>query len=518
MFAQKDVKQIQEKGLTVEQVEKQIDRLKKGFPFLEITEPATTKKGILKLDKRDAGRFIKLYEKKSKKRSIVKFVPASGAASRMFKNAFSFYEKFDNSKEAVEAFEKDEDFYGMKNFITKIEKFAFYNKLKEVLKADGHDLDSLIKNKEYKTIMEYLLHKGLRYGNIPKGLILFHAYTENSRTALEEQLVEGAKYAANGKNDVYIHFTVSPEFLKDFKEHVEEVKKQYQTQFGVKYWVSYSIQKPHTDTIAVDGQNNPFKTENDTLLFRPGGHGALIENLDELEQDIIFIKNIDNVAPDRLKQVTFDYKKALGGILISYQTEIFKLIEKLEGTKRITDRKIRHIRQFIENELNFILPLDFDSWRKDQKYDFIHEILNRPIRVCGMVKNEGEPGGGPFFVKETDGSISLQIIEKAQINLKDSQQKQILENSTHFNPVDLVCGVTDFTGKKFNLIKYIDENSGIITQKSSAGKELKALELPGLWNGAMSNWNTIFVEVPIETFTPVKELNDLLRKEHQEKI
>lgn len=518
MFTPTDIEQIIEKGLTTEQVAKQIERLKNGFPFLEITAPAIPNKGILQIEAKEIPKYIKIFDKKIKNKSIIKFVPASGAASRMFKRAFAFYDSYNNTAEAETAYNKDDSFYGLKNFIENIEKFAFYPKLTEHLKNDGFELSDLIAKKEYKTILEYLLIKGLKYGNIPKGLIQFHQYNSNSRTAVEEQLVEGAKYARDSKNDVHIHFTVSPEFLDDFKNHIDEVKRMYQTAFEIKYWISYSVQKEYTDTIAVDTQNNPFKTEDDTLLFRPGGHGALIENLNDLEQDIIFIKNIDNVAPDRLKKATYNYKKVLGGILLQYQSTIHKTLQKLDNTKRITNRRIGNIKDLIEDELQFSLPPDFNDWRKDQQYDYLIEILNRPIRVCGMVKNEGEPGGGPFFVKETDGALSLQIIESAQINMNDENQKEILKNSTHFNPVDLVCGVTDFTGKKFNLLNFVDENSGIIAHKSSFGRELKALELPGLWNGAMANWNTIFVEVPIETFTPVKELNDLLRTEHQEII
>ncbi|MBK8807493.1 MAG: DUF4301 family protein [Bacteroidales bacterium] len=516
MFTTHDIDKITGKGLSLDLVQKQIDRFKSGFPFLDISEAATPEKGIRIIDKKDISKHIKTFEKKSKNKTMIKFVPASGAASRMFKNSFSFYETFKGSDQELAKLKSDKNFYSINNFIANIEKFAFYDDLKKHLQTDGFSIDKLIENKEYKKIVEYLLFKGLMYGNIPKGLILFHKYETASRTAIEEQLVEGAHYAKNSKGDVYIHFTVSPEFLENFKAHIDQIKKEYQVKYGVKYVISYSIQKPHTDTIAVDGSNQPFRNEDNSLLFRPGGHGALIENLNDLEYDIIFIKNIDNVAPDRLKPITYDYKKALAGILLHYQVQIFKYIEKLENTKRVTDRKIKKIKSFLEDELQFFFPSNFFELRKDQQSDYILEILNRPIRVCGMVKNEGEPGGGPFFVKEPDGAISLQIIEKAQVNTKDEIQNKLLETSTHFNPVDIVCGVSDLTGKKFNLLKFIDENSGIITQKSNSGKELKALELPGLWNGAMANWTTIFVEVPIETFTPVKELNDLLRTEHQE--
>ena len=515
MFTDSQILEIQNKGLQVEKVEKQIERFKTGFSTINIIAPATLNKGILRYEEKEALKFAKLFDKKKKRRKLVKFVPASGAATRMFKMLFTLLEKYDGSNESYKKLFSEKGLHTPTGFIENITTFPFYNELKEVLAKDNFDIEKLLEAKDYKPILSYLLtEKGLNYGNLPKGLLLFHAYGEYNRTALEEHLVEGATYAKNYNKDVHIHFTVSPEFIQGFKTKVQDTKAMYQDEYSVKFYTDYSIQKPSTDTIAVNVDNTPFVNADGSLLFRPAGHGALIENLNELDFDIIFIKNIDNIVPDSQKQLTVLYKKVLAGILIQYQSTIFKFYDKISNSKHLSDKRFKLVTKFLTQELFFIFPEGFESWPRNDCKEYILEILKRPIRVCGMVKNEGEPGGGPFFVLEKDGSQTLQIIEKAQIDTSNKEQDAILNASTHFNPVDLVCGVKDFEGKKFNLTDFVDEESGIITTKSKDGKELKALELPGLWNGAMANWNTLFVEVPLITFNPVKEVTDLLRKEH----
>ncbi len=515
MFTDSQILEIKNYGLQVETVEKQIERFKIGFPTINITATATIGNGIIQCDEKEALKYAKLFDKKKKRKKIVKFVPASGAATRMFKMLYTMLETYDSSEESYKKLFSNKGLHTPAGFIENIEKFAFFPQLSQILASDGYSIEELLQKKDYTTILTYILtEKGLNYGNLPKGLLLFHSYGNIYRTALEEHLVEGALYAKNHNKDVYIHFTVSPEFIQGFKSKVAETKYSYQETYSVKYYTDYSIQKPSTDTIAVNVDNTPFINNDGSLLFRPAGHGALIENLNDLDFDIIFIKNIDNVVPDSQKDKTILYKKVLGGILIHYQSAIFKFYDKISKSKHLSDKRFRLVTKFISEELQFKFPEGFETWPRNDCKEYILGILNRPIRVCGMVKNEGEPGGGPFFVLEKDGSQTLQIIEKAQIDTKNKQQLDFLNASTHFNPVDLVCGIKDANGKKYNLTEFVDAESGIITTKSKDGKELKALELPGLWNGAMANWNTIFVEVPIETFNPVKEVTDLLRKEH----
>lgn len=357
-----------------------------------------------------------------------------------------------------------------------------------------------------------MLESGLNYGALPKGLLRFHSYPDGKRTPMQEHLVEGALYAANTSKIVNIHFTVSKEHRLLFEKHLNESIQAFEKSFGVNYKVSFSEQKQSTDTIAADENNQPFR-DKEELVFRPGGHGALIENLNDLDGDVIFIKNIDNVVPDSLKDVTVTYKKVIAGTLITLQEQSFAYLKEMEKGLTSED-KLVEIAQFCEQKLNN-QHTDFGSLSAEDKKSYLFNKLNRPMRVCGMVKNVGEPGGGPFLTVNADGTISPQILESSQIDLKNPADKQKMEQSTHFNPVDLVCGVTNYRGVKFDLVKYVDKNTGFISLKSKSGKELKALELPGLWNGAMSNWNTIFVEVPIETFNPVKTVNDLLRPQHQ---
>ncbi len=362
--------------------------------------------------------------------------------------------------------------------------------------------------------MEYLLEdKGLGYGKLPKGLLKFHHYDSANRVALEEHLVEAAKYGTSKNGKAIVHFTVSPEHMEKFAEQVHKVKAKYENEFKVTYDISFSVQKSSTDMIAVDMENEPFREKDGSLLFRPGGHGALIENLNDLNANLIFIKNIDNVVPDRLKKTTTVYKKAIGGLLLKLQSEAFELLKGLD--KRNDPELIKRVAEFAKTELNIKIPQDFEGLNLNDKKSFLHRHLNRPIRICGMVKNEGEPGGGPFWVKNSKGEVSLQVVESSQVNSNDDAQMEILKSSTHFNPVDLVCGIKNYNGESFDLHKFIDPETGFISIKSKDGKNLKAQELPGLWNGAMADWITIFVEVPVITFNPVKTVNDLLRPQHQ---
>jgi hypothetical protein len=367
----------------------------------------------------------------------------------------------------------------------------------------------------YSDLLRLVLEQeGLGYGRLPKGLIKFHSYKDHSRTSFEEHLVEGAALVRSDKNIVKLHFTVSPEHMEAFINHFKEVKNEYEDMFSVRYEVSFSNQKMSTDIIAVDKDNNPFRDKNGEIIFRPGGHGALLENLNDIDDDIIFIKNIDNIAPDRVKKETYRYKKLLAGILLEYQKTIFRYIEILKGSVP-DEQMLAEICIFLGKDICRLNPFDIKSISPNELCRLLLQKLDRPVRVCGMVKNEGEPGGGPFWIRNKEDDLSLQIIEPSQVDHSDPEQKEIFYNATHFNPVDLVCGVRDIHGKKFDLHKYRDPEMGLITEKSAGGITVKAQELPGLWNGSMAHWNTVFVEVPIETFTPVKTINDLLRPEHQ---
>ncbi len=509
MFSQQDLHYISQKGISLDTLNTQIQNFREGFPFMDIVKPATINDGVLRLNDQQISRFIASFEEKSNHHQICKFVPASGAASRMFKDLFAAYED-DNSN--------IQNHPAAVHFLNHIEDFAFYEALNKELEKDGYDVQDLKKTKNYKPIFEYLLtEKGLDYGNLPKGLLEFHLYSpENIRTPFEEHLVEGAAYSCNTDGTVYLHFTVSPEHRSRFEALLQKVRAKYEEHFGVHFKVEFSEQHPHTDTIAVDMDNAPFREKNGQILFRPGGHGALIENLNELDAaiDIVFIKNIDNVVPDNLKEATFTYKKAIGGVLMAYQEKIFDFLKQLE-TDKTNESLLEEATQFLQNELCTVLPHHFSQLNASDKTEFIFNKLNRPTKVCGMVKNVGEPGGGPFWATNSDDSISLQIVESSQIDSTNPKKQAILRDASHFNPVDLVCAIKNFKGEPFNLLEFRDPQTGFITYKSKDGRELKAQELPGLWNGAMSDWNTVFVEVPIVTFNPVKTVNDLLRKEHK---
>lgn len=488
MFLEKDFIQIQSKGIEVSVVEQQIKDFEEGFPFMQLEKAATVGDGVIKLTAEQLADYSSQYTEKATALTTLKFVPASGAATRMFKSLFAFLEEGKEDKSVTQFFEKLAD-------------FAFYDDLV----ATGVELSD-----KQAVVEAFLTEKGLGYGVLPKGLLKFHAYETSSRTALEEHLVEAANYASS-EGVAKLHFTVSPEHRPKFEALLAERLPSYSENLGVTFDISFSEQKAATDTIAVNMDNTPFREKDGSLLFRPAGHGALLSNLDDINADVIFIKNIDNVVPDRIKKDTFDYKKALAGILLEYQARIFAYQEQLAN--EASTELITEVLKFIETDLCVATPASVTT--AEEQFAYITAKLARPIRVCGVVKNTGEPGGGPFWCKNSDGSTSLQIVESAQVDMDTAAQKVIFNESTHFNPVDLICSVKDSSGTKYDLLTFRDPKTGFITEKSKDGKALKAQELPGLWNGAMADWNTLFVEVPIITFNPVKTVNDLLREEHQ---
>jgi hypothetical protein len=514
MLKKEDYKQIEEMGISKEEIAKQLDSFKNGFPYMNLVRPATEGDGIIVLDKSRQEKYENFYRENKSKYSIVKFVPASGAASRMFKDLFTFLNNFDLENDEVDSFIKKNKLDSVKEFFDGIEHFAFYDELMTIIKGVGINFSVMSKKKKYITILEYLLtHKGLNYGMKPKGLLAFHFYFNRYRTAVSEHLVEGARYATAGRK-VNVHFTISKEHKFWFEELVDSKLPKYQRDFNVIYNVTYSYQSHSTDTIAVTPNNKPLRDESGKLVFRPGGHGALIENLNNLKEDIIFIKNVDNVVPDHFKENTIRYKRIIAGLMLNLKRVINNYHTRLV-TGDYHKNTLVAIEDFCEKKLNIVLHEDYYKKDIESKVKYIQKVLNRPLRVCGMVKNEGEPGGGPFWVKDEKGKINLQIVEGSQMDLKDAKQKEIVSASTHFNPVDIVCTFKDWSGESLDLNKFIDEKTGFISEKSKDGVELKALERPGLWNGAMSDWITIFVEVPAITFNPVKTINDLLRPEHQ---
>lgn len=507
MITEKDKALLAKKGISEEQLNKQLACFEKGFPYLRLSAAASVEKGILTPSATDKEAYLAAWHAYTadKSHKIVKFVPASGAASRMFKNMFAFVDASYDSPQT--------DFE--KTFFNRIHDAAFYEDLNAACqRLYALDIDALIGNGRYKDVAKSMLQAdGLNYGALPKGLLKFHKYTEGARTPLEEHLVEGALYACQEDGTVNVHFTVSPEHREMFENLVKKVAPTYEEKFGVKYNVTFSEQKSSTDTIAANPDNTPFRTADGSLLFRPGGHGALIENLNDIDADVVFIKNIDNVVPDRLKADTVSNKKLLAGVLVTLQAQAHAYLRKLDSGKYTMD-ELREMLQFVQKKF-FTKNPETKMLEDTELAIYLRKKLNRPMRVCGMVRNVGEPGGGPFLAYNSDGTISLQILESSQIDMNDPEKKAMFEKGTHFNPVDLVCAINDYQGKPFHLPDFVDPQTGFISHKSKDGKELKALELPGLWNGAMSDWSTVFVEVPLSTFNPVKTVNDLYREQHQ---
>ena len=514
-FSKKDIQQIERKGLTLKKVKQQIQLFETGLPFSNLVSAATVDNGILRLSNDKNEDYISKFENKKDKISILKFVPASGAATRMFKFLFTFLEEYNINKESINSYINTHNNKDLSMFFIGLEKFPFYHIVMDRLHETYSDFDSLTINEQRLKFVEMILHADkLNYGNYPKGLLPFHQYKNQLvSTAFEEHLYESALYSAS-KESAKLHFTISEKHNHKFGEEFQRIEKNVEDISGSTFDISFSYQKESTDTIAVTSKNKPFREDDGSLHFRPSGHGALIENLNDLQADIIFIKNIDNVVTYKYKKEVANYKKILAGILLEVQDQAFNYLHLLE-TSMPSEEKLIEIGEFLVNRMNVKISSEFEKYSGKYQIEYLAEKLNRPIRVCGMVKNEGEPGGGPFWIKDESGNISLQIVESAQINKKSKQQKGILKNATHFNPVDLVCGIKNHKGEKFDLKKYVDHKTAFITMKTKTGKDIKALELPGLWNGSMANWNTIFVEVPLITFSPVKTVNDLLKAPHQ---
>lgn len=506
MFTNEDLKLLASKGITQEQVESQLNRFVTGFPYLRLAGSAKAGESIFVLDTEEEEQAIARWHKYlSNNGEVTKFVPASGAASRMFKALFAFIDGDTDTPKPGSDIEK---------LLNNIHQIAFYPELNvTVNRLYGADVDTLIsQGKCRQVIAAIVLPEGMNYGNLPKGLLTFHAYGDTTRTAIEEQLVEGAQYASSADKTVRLHFTVSANHRDLFQEKLSAVVPALEERLGVKYDISMSEQKPSTDTIAANADGTPFR-DNGSLVFRPGGHGALIQNLNDISTAVVFIKNIDNVVPDSYRGATIRYKKVLAGKLIEIQDRVSLYLDML-NTGKYNIEDLRRMITFLHKEL-CIRDEKMKHLDDSELALYIKNKLNRPIRVCGMVRNEGEPGGGPFIAYNQDGSTSPQILESTQIDPENEEYKKMVAESSHFNPVDLVCYIKDVKGDKFNLLDYVDHNTGFISSKSLHGKDLKALELPGLWNGAMSDWNTVFVEVPAETFNPVKTVNDLLRPAHK---
>lgn len=501
MFNQQDIRQIEERGSSVEEVGKQIERFRKGFPWMNIVGAATPSRGIVVLDEKGEDEAI-AYADSAKVDGKVKFVPASGAASRMFKDIFAGLEILDSGQDVA----PDQ---AVSKLAAYIEKFAFYTP-----ELFGEPADTAEFRR--KTAALVLGPEGLGYGSKPKGVILFHRYPGECRTAFAEHLVEAQEYMRNSDGSANLVVTISPEHRPLFEAALAEVKQRYEKRYGVKYNVTFTFQDKATDTIAVDVKNRPFRKEDDSLLFRPAGHGALIYNLNNVKEELVSIKNIDNVSNERFLPLTSRYKRVLMGKALMLRDKIFAYLRQFDAQGDPASASCRElcdrVENFLDKTLCIQLPLTTDP---AERVALLRSKLNRPIRVCGMVRNQGEPGGGPFIVTGKDGSSNLQVLESVQINMADPRSKEILSHAGHFNPVDLVCCIHDYMGRKFDLLKFVDSDAGFISSKSYQGRELKALELPGLWNGSMSDWNTLFVEVPLETFNPVKVVLDLLRPAHQ---
>jgi len=503
-FSKEDIEQIYREGLTPEMVTEQIGLFVRGVRYVELQGPCSVADGVEIIAPGEEDILRARYERAAAAGRMMKFVPASGAASRMFKEWFRVLdEPWAENDPAATAFVAD------------LPRYPFYEELCAIVARKGGDVDDLRRAKRCGDLLTYILTAhGLGYGQLPKALLKFHRYPGGSRTALEEHLVEAALYTTDARRISRIHLTVSPEHRQPVGDFLREIRPRYEGIFEVQYEIGLSCQETATNTIAVDMENRPFRTEDGRLHFRPGGHGALLKNLNALDGDIVFVKNIDNVAPDRDKGIMVRYKQALAGLLLERQEIAFQYLEIL-AADRGDEETWTAIDLFCREKLHIVFPDDYPRWSLMRKKDVWRKKISRPLRVCGVVRNEGEPGGGPFWVREDDGSRSLQIVEEAQVDPRSAAQQEIWRRATHFNPVDLVCGIRDFRGRKFDLEKFVDPRAVSISRKSEKGRDLQALELPGLWNGSMSDWNTIFVEVPIATFTPVKTVADLLRPQHR---
>jgi hypothetical protein len=515
-WTSEDLEQMKANGINPAEASRQLEMFRHPPPSLTLDRPALVGDGIHVLDLTRQNGALRIYEEARQHGRFMKFVPASGAASRMFQLLTKYLQRPSMARNELEqeAFAGDKDSRQVLEFMNALAHAAFYGDLKALFARRGKNLKTVQAEGGYRMILEALLDKdGLDYSHKPKGLVKFHSYGPEKRTAFEEHLLEAVRYAQDGQKTCKIHFTVSDDHLAEYRDFLASVKERFEKSHGVRLEVDFSIQELRTNTLAVDLNNEPFRDAQGKLLFRPSGHGALLGNLNDFQGDLVFMKNVDNVTTESRLEMTAHWKRVLGGFLASIQEQIFS---RLRGLASKTGSEVlKEIQGFTRSDLGIDAGKGFNSAAREQKAETLKRLLNRPIRVCGVVPNKGEPGGGPFWVKGSDGRVSLQIVESAQIDQSRPDQKEIMQKSTHFNPVDLVCGVRDWQGKPFDLRRYSDANAIFISRKSYQGRELKALELPGLWNGAMSDWITMFVEVPLETFNPVKTAFDLLRPTHQ---
>lgn len=516
-FSESDNQQMKVLGISPAQVLEQIEFFRRPGRSTILDRPCTLGDGVRKIEPEDAGRFLDLHGKAARAGRFIKFVPASGAASRMFHSLLQifflpqFLEKDELYKKVSQEVAIACDFI---RFVESLDQFPFTDDLRETLAEDGIALEEVIRRGHFKTLLEYLLTKrGLNYGCLPKALLKFHSYQDEHRTAFEEQLAESVFFLAERGGKCRLHFTVPEDHAANFEAHMKEAATRQGKRFGVVFDIDFSFQKPSTNTIAADMDGYPFRDRFGRLHFRPAGHGALMENMNDLKADLVYVKNIDNIVPDRLKEPVCFWKRVLGGFLVFVQEQVHSFVGRMKRGQggEILDDAAR----FAARELLMEFPGGFNGWPEEKKRSFLIEKLDRPIRVCGVVPNAGEPGGAPFWVESRDGPATPQIVEKAQVDLSSERQRAIWSSSTHFNPVDIVCCMRDCEGKPFDLRNYVDRDAVLISKKSKDGKDILALELPGLWNGSMAHWITLFVEVPHYTFNPVKSVYDLLRPEHQ---
>lgn len=506
--------QLSEKGISKEKLEEQLRRYRDGFPTLRLRRAAVLGDGILSLKNLNNTDLNAYYESQKNNLDIVKFVPASGAATRMFKFIYEFLRDYDPSKESVNSFVNKNKADQLFTFFAALEKFPFYQDIKTDLKAKYADWSRKSDGEKKLLFVREMMEKdGRNYSGIPKGLVPFHKYSNHIATAFEEHLFEAAVYARKS-GTAALHFTIAPAFEEHFKNEFNRIKENVERKTKTEFNVEYSFQQPRTDTVAVDLNDNPIVLEDGTLFFRPAGHGALLDNLNQLDADVIFIKNIDNVTVSALEEEVCSYKKTLAGYLLKCRQQVYSYLEVLEK-ESVSPEQQAEIETYLKDCLFTVFPKDYYKYANYYKLEFLKDRLNRPLRVCGMVKNEGEPGGGPFWVENNCGELAIEIVESVQVDKHSNTQQKIARSGTHFNPVDIVCCVRDFKGNKFDLNDYSDPDMGFITHKSRNGIEIKAQELPGLWNGGMSGWNSIFIEVPLITFNPVKTVNDLLKPAHQ---
>lgn len=504
IFTKEDINYINSRGSSIEKIQQHLDFFKRGIPKINLVRSATVNDGIYSFTENEVDFFVDYFDKNKAHFNIEKFVPASGAATRMFKFLNEFLNEFDIENDTINSYINKHKAKDVSLFIFGIRNFPFYKLLKEKTLQLYPDYYSHSSDTKYYLLIKTLLNiEGLNFANQPKGIIPFHLKEEKFLTPVEENIIEADFFKTQNKK-TKIHFTIT----QKFQPYFEKITNLFED-----FDISFSYQNQSSDTLAVTENNIPFRLEDGSLFFRPGGHGALIENLNSLNSDFIFIKNIDNVSQNH-KLIITKYKKLIGGVLMQTQFQIFNYLKKLSDGN-VTESEIKEIKHFTETKLAFSLPEEFNYFQKSYKVDYLIKVLNRPIRVCGMVKNEGEPGGGPFWVQDEKGRHTLQIVETSQIDFNNKIQKDIANEAKFFNPVDIVCAITDFQGNKFDLLQFVNEKSAFITEKTKNGKPIKAIELPGLWNGAMAKWTTIFVEVPIETFNPVKNVNDLLKPAHQ---